>query len=169
MSVLVVRHGLSEANNHLNVGTMAFASSEAPLMERGIEQARQLGVHLTENFGVYVRPLFPVATSGMLRTQQTAREAGFALLNTYANLNEVDHGIELTELRLMLDRQVLPDTALRAAEALISDPPQESIWFTHGLVIASLSQILGVAQDQRFIPRFCEVRELPIRLEWQDV
>ncbi|HSX45358.1 MAG TPA: histidine phosphatase family protein [Candidatus Saccharimonadales bacterium] len=161
MSVLVVRHGLSEANNRDNIGTLAFASDEAPLMEQGRQQARLLGETLTFNYGVEIGDT-EVATSTLYRTQETAREAGFKALKTYAVLDEVLHGIELPQLREMLDKKQLPPAAIEAAENIIENPPSEPIWFTHGLVIAGLCQVMGVAEDQRFIPRFCEVRQLPI-------
>ena len=161
MPILVIRHGLSEANNRNNLGTLAFASGQAPLMEHGREQARLLGKTLAESFGI-IPDGKQVATSEMARTQETAREAGFQHLSTYAILNEVSHGMELTDLRAALDKRQLPPAAIEAAEAILETPPSEDVWFTHGLVIASLCQVLGAAQDERFIPRFCEVRELPI-------
>jgi phosphohistidine phosphatase SixA len=161
MSVLIIRHGLSEANNRNNLGTLAFASGEAPLMEHGREQARLLGKALAETFGI-VPADKQVATSEMTRTQETALEAGFQHLSTYAILNEVSHGMELADLRAALDKKQLPAIAIEAAEAILETPPNEDIWFSHGLVIASLCQVLGVAQSERFIPKFCEIRELPL-------
>jgi len=161
MSVLVIRHGLSEANNRANLGTLAFASGEAPLMQLGIEQAWELNQRLRTEYDIDVGNT-QVATSQLKRTQETAWEAGFHHLATYPVLNEVDHGMELPKLRTALHFKELPEAALKAAETILENPPTESIWITHGLVIAGLCQILGASQDARFIPRFCEIRELPI-------
>ncbi len=160
MSVLVVRHGLSEANNRNNLGNLAFASKDAPLMAKGRIQARSLGERLRTKHFAGIDSI--VATSELLRTKETANFAGFVATHPYESLNEVEHGVDLAALREMLDRKVLPIPAIEAAEALLNNPPTEDIWFTHGLVIAGLSQVLGIAQDERFIPKFCEVRELPI-------
>ena len=161
MPVLVIRHGLSEANNRNNVGTLAFASKEAPLMSEGREQARCLREVLRAEHAITTIEA-NVATSELLRTQQTAEEAGFRDISIYPVLNEVAHGIVLPGLRDMLDQKLLPPVALEAAQAILENPPAESIWITHGLVIASLCHVLGVSTGERFIPRFCEVRELPI-------
>ncbi|MDB5163920.1 MAG: hypothetical protein JWS12_538 [Candidatus Saccharibacteria bacterium] len=163
MAVLVIRHGLSEANNRNNVGMLAFASKDAPLMEQGRQQARELTAILRIEHDIDTAKT-PVATSELLRTQQTAEEAGFTNISIYPVLNEVAHGIALPGLREMLDQKKLPDVALQAAHAILENPPAEDIWVTHGLVIASLCQVLDVAREDRFIPRFCERRELPIDL-----
>ena len=53
--------------------------------------------------------------------------------------------------------------ALKAAELILESPPEERVWVTHGLVIASLCEVLGIAnQFEHFVPKFCEIRELPI-------
>ena len=162
MPVIVVRHGLSEANNRNNVGNLAFASETAPLMELGRQQARALRPMLNDEYSINPSAT-PAATSELLRTQQTAQEAGFLTLKAYSCLDEVKHGMELTSLRAILDEGMLPSIALQSAEAVLNNPPpEESIWFTHGLLIAGLCAALGVHQDRRLIPRFCEARELPI-------
>lgn len=159
---LVIRHGLSEANNRHNFGNLAFASSEAPLMREGLVQAIEAREHLNtlrdmSKFDDYV------AVSSMLRTQQTASAMGLHRQIIYPELREVPHGIEPLRLRTMLDAGELPDTALQTAERILENPPREEIWFTHGLVIAGLCKVLGVSHgDWRLIPRFCEIRELPL-------
>lgn len=158
MPILVIRHGLSEANNR---ESLAFGSSTASLMDKGREQARQLGHLLSTKYALSTAAT-AVATSRLQRTQETAREAGFLNLSTYSVLDEVEHGMELTILREALDKKQLPAAAVEVAQAVLEDPPRESVWITHGLVIAGLCQVLGVCQDARFIPRFCEIRELPV-------
>lgn len=161
MSVLVARHGCSEANNRNNVGTLAFANEQAPLMDIGREQSRQMGLTLCRTFGVTPQKT-AVATSLLARTQETASEAGFTDLYPYTVLNEDIHHLQLAELREMLDRGILPHSALETAEKVLQNPPQEKVWITHGLVIAGLCKVLDMYNDARLIPKFCEIRELPI-------
>lgn len=164
MSKLLIRHGLSEANNRDNVGTMAFAAHDAPLMELGKEQARERAAHLPLEYDVDVKAE-PVAVSTMLRTWQTAEHMGFTPQNIscYELLDEVTHGMEGAALRMLLDSGGLPDAAIEAAHAILNSPPEERVWVTHGLVIASLCRVLGVSdQFERHIPWFCEARLLHI-------
>lgn len=163
MSVLVIRHGLSQANNRDNVGNLAFAAETAPLMDQGLEQARKVGEALCKQWGLTPAET-PVATSELLRTHQTAEAAGFTITKPYPQLDEVKHGMNLFELRTMLDYGQLPGVALQAAYETLQERPTETVWFTHGLRIAGLCALLGVYQDERLIPRFCEIRELPIEL-----
>ena len=161
MSVLVVRHGLSHANNR---ESLAFANSSAGLKRDGRDQARVLGLVLRTNHHIDTSST-EVAVSEYKRTFETAKGAGFLKLAKYSILNEIDHGMTFKDLRALLDEGILPDAAILGAEAILQDPPDESIWVTHGLVIAGLCRVLGVNQEDRLIPRFCEIRELPLRLE----
>lgn len=160
MSTPVARHALSQANNVENIGTLAFAHKDAPLMEKGHEQAKDLGILLPERYGI-TPSLTPIATSELARTQQTASSAGFVALQSYAQLNEVLHGMDGHELRAMLDRRKLPSAAIQAAEAVLANPPKEEFWISHGLLIAGMCAVTGVYQNERLIPRFCEVRVIP--------
>lgn len=164
MSKLLIRHGLSEANNRDNVGTMAFAAHDAPLMEPGKEQSRERAARLPLDYGIHIEAE-PVAVSTMLRTWQTAECMGFTTENIscYELLDEVTHGMEGAALRALLDSGGLPDAAIEAAHTILNSPPEERVWVTHGLVIASLCSVLGVSdQFERLIPRFCEARLLHI-------
>lgn len=160
MNKLVIRHGLSEANNRDNFGKLAFANSEAPLMEKGKIQAQEARQLLASRYNVVARNT-DAATSTLLRANETAQIAGFINIRQYSLLNEVNHGVELGELRQMLDTKVLPKAALHKAEQILANPPEETIWITHGLVIAGLCSVLG-SSHERFIPSFCEIRELTI-------
>ncbi|MDL2341963.1 MAG: histidine phosphatase family protein [Patescibacteria group bacterium] len=161
MSVLVIRHALSEANNRNNIGTLAFASMEAALMELGVRQAEALGAKLTAEYSVDPATT-TIAVSNLRRTQETAQKAGFKIVNRYAVLNEVSHGITLPHLRGLLDQNFLPVEALTAAEDILAAPPTEPIWITHGLVIAGLCNVLNIHQEKKLIPKFCEIRELDL-------
>lgn len=158
MKIIVARHGLSESNNHNNLQTLAFANPNAPLMDLGKKQAKELGIKLVKsnNFDLNCA----VAVSELKRTQQTAYYAGFKYLHKYTLLNEVLHGLPLLELRKLIDGKELPQESLDQANSLLEDPPQEQIWISHGLVIAGLCKVLGIHQDKRLIPKFCETREL---------
>lgn len=158
MSILVVRHALSEANNQ---ESLAFGTKTAHLMPAGVDRAKELGDELRNTFGIDTKTE-PVAVSELLRTQQTAKVAGFRVRMIYSALNEVETGLEYPELREYLMAKRLPPKALEAAQRVLENPPLETIWVAHGLVIAGLTELLGVADGQRFIPKFCEIRELPI-------
>lgn len=160
MTVLVVRHGLSEANNRDSIGTPAFGAADAPLMELGVRQARQLGLELHDRHGIGTDST-DVAVSTMLRTQQTARTAGFARQAIYPMLDEVSLP-DLAEMRRTIDAGKLPDVARAMAGRILKNPPAQRLWFTHGLLIAALCAALGLPAGPRFIPRFCEIRELPL-------
>ncbi|MEO7617210.1 MAG: phosphoglycerate mutase family protein [Candidatus Saccharibacteria bacterium] len=162
-TVYLVRHGLSEANNRDNIGTPAFASTGAPLMELGREHARKAGVELVQDWSH--DPLMPVAVSELLRTQETAFEAGFVRQKTYPILNESYSELDYPALRQLLDDGDLPAAAFESARLLLADPPLEKVWFTHGLVIAGVCDILGIAdQFDSLIPRFGEIRKIEIML-----
>lgn len=161
MSILVIRHGLSEANNRENYGTPAFGNPGAPLMPMGREQASALGELLFKDFGIEVADE-AVAVSMMRRTQETAIVAGFRELRPYPELNEEKGEMTDTETKLALETRRPPKATLAAARLLIKQPPTERIWVTHALLIATICQELGVYQDERFTPKFCEVRELPL-------
>lgn len=160
MNKLLIRHPLSYANDERKFGTLAFASPDAELMPAGRGQALALGHRLRRFHGIAREEA--VATSQYRRTQQAARYAGFKTLHAYAGLNEVQHGVPLLELRSMLDNGQIPDTAMAAAESVLEHPPSEAVWFTHGLVIAAMSRLLGGYEERRLVPRFCEVREFEI-------
>ena len=161
MSILVIRHGLSEANNRENYGTPAFGSPEASLMPAGREQASALGELLVADFGIRLANE-PVAVSMMRRTQETAIVAGFRKLHLYPELNEEKGNMTDAETKTALQTRRPPEATVLAARKLIEQPPAEQVWVAHALLIATICQELGIYQAERFTPRFCEVRELPL-------
>jgi hypothetical protein len=162
MSRLVGRHSLSEANNRDNYGTPAFGHADAPLMSEGCSIAKKMGVEFQAVYGI-IPATTPAAVSKMLRAQETASEAGFIDLSEYAILNEVDTRLPHPELKDAIANRRHTIVALKAAELILENPPEEHVWITHGLVIAGLCEVLGVAnQFEHFVPKFCEIRELPI-------
>jgi len=161
MDVYVIRHQLSEANNRDNYGTPAFDNPDAPLMPAGRDGAVILGRQLVAEFGIQVSSE-PVAVSMMRRSQETAIVAGFRKLHLYPELNEVKGGLSDSEISAALAQKRPPQATHDAARYLLEHPPEEGIWVTHALLIASLCQQLGVYQSARFIPKFGEVRRLQI-------
>ncbi len=163
MSKLVIRHGLSQANNRENYGTPAFGSADAGLMDEGVVQSRNLGHILAQNHKIDASSTI-VAVSQMRRTWETANFAGFHTLRPYESLDEITTNLSYEDIRHIKVARQLPRIALQAAETVLSNPPQENIWFTHGLLIASMCKVLDIHQDSdaRLIPRFCEIRELPV-------
>ncbi|CAN5611368.1 hypothetical protein BH23PAT2_BH23PAT2_06480 [soil metagenome] len=161
MSVLVMRHGLSEANNRENYGTPVFGNPEASLMLEGRQQAIALGGKLATEFSIELA-VVPVAVSMMRRTQETAIVAGFRKLSIYPELNEEKGDMSDADTVIALKTRCPPEATKIAARYLIKHPPQEKLWITHALLIATICQELEVYENERFTPRFCEVRELPL-------
>ncbi|MDO8335895.1 MAG: phosphoglycerate mutase family protein [Candidatus Saccharibacteria bacterium] len=162
MSTLVVRHSLSEANNRNNYGTPAFGHADAPLMPEGRQIAQNMGLELQSIYSI-TPTRTPAAVSKMLRSQETASEAGFIDITKYEILNEVDTKLPYPELKEAIANQQHTPIALKAAKFILDNPPKEQVWVTHGLVIASLCEVLGISnQFEHFVPKFCEIRDLPI-------
>lgn len=163
MNKLVIRHGLSEANNRANFGTPAFGSPSAPLMEEGLAQAVVMGLCLEVERGIDV-PNTPVATSYMRRAHETAMAAGFRRINLYHSLSEVTANLSFDDINQIRQSRIIPAPILKEAEYVLNHPPSEEIWITHGLLIASMCQVLNIYQspEHKFIPAFCEIREAPI-------
>jgi len=158
MSVLVVRHELSEANDK---NSAAFGQAHARLLTLGIERIPVIRDNLINVYGVTIEDT-DAAASDMSRTQETATLVGFTSVRNYSILNEVDVP-KTPELRAQLDSEIIVPEAFEAAEAVLATPPAEQVWFTHGYLIAALCHATGVdTSGMRFIPRFGEIRELPI-------
>lgn len=162
MTKLVMRHGLSAANDANNP---AYGSPAAGLLPPGREQARQAGLRLTDTHSFDTVGEW-VATSRMRRTQETAVEAGCLNLVFHGQLDEATQGLpleELLEIKPLLKRRQAPPSAIASAHQILENPPSESLWVTHGLVIVGLCEVLGVNDPEwRFLPHFGEIRELPI-------
>ncbi len=161
MKRLIIRHGLSEANNHENYGTPAFGNPDAPLMPKGRDQAGILGIQLADTYGIDLNNEF-TAVSMMRRSQETAIVAGFRKLSLYPGLNEEKGGMSDEETKAALLTRRPPEATIVAARLLIEHPPDEMVWVTHALLIATMCQELGVYENDRFTPKFCEIRELDI-------
>lgn len=162
MDKLLVRHGLSQANNRENFGTPLFGHPDAELMELGWDHAREAGRVLVNRYNS--NPAIErVATSRMKRTQQTAEGAGYLPENmtAYPLLDELTMHVTYEQLGESIRDEKPPPIAIDKVEELLSNPPEEQIWFTHGFVIATICYIRGIPYTT-FIPKFGEVRELSI-------
>lgn len=155
MKHLLIRHASTDANR-FNRAT--FGKLGAPINNFGIEQAKELGLKLTK-LGIDSDEI--VAISELLRTKQTATNAGLENLKVNTLLNEVNTTDPAKTLKL-LEQGKLPVDALVAARAIIANPPIEKIWVTHGLVIAALLVELGLSDPDKFVPDFCEIREIEL-------
>lgn len=154
MKYFVVRHGKTDANRMTRV---TFGVEGAPINEAGEEQAKSLKLVL---LGKGINPeTEPVAVSELIRTKQTAETAGFKRIFINSLLNEINTSDPEKTLELIAQAKV-PDKAIEAAKALIANPPSEQVWVTHGLVIAALEVQLGISNKDKFIPDYCEVREI---------
>jgi len=131
----------------------------APLIESGIGQARKLGGRLVEEYGFDVHQ--PVAVSEYMRTQQTASDAGFMEATPYPILNEVQ-SVALLDVRRYIESGELPAKVIKKAEAILSSPPEESIWFSHGFVIEGLRVALGLPSADRPISDYCGINKFEI-------
>ena len=162
MKILVGRHALSEGNNRDNNGTLLFGHPAAPLMELGRGQSQEMGRAFLDTYGVKPATT-PIAVSNMLRSQETARYAGFNHLVQYEQLDEVDTELDYSILKQWINEKRHTDIALKAARLILENPPKESVWITHGLVISAMCEILDVTYKfDNFLPKFCEIRELQI-------
>ncbi len=161
---MLVRHGLSSANDRRNFGKPAFAHPDASLMVRGCYDAMGVGEALKANGYDGDPSVSRVAVSTMLRTGQTALYAGFrpAAITEYAVLDEVDHDLDPFVLGRMIKAGVYPDAALIRADRLLDTLPDEDVYVTHGLLGSAALYLAGVGRDtdQPFIPRFASVRVL---------
>lgn len=160
LETLGIRHGRSFANKF---DDPAFGQKNAKLTERGRIEAVHLNPILTQDYDIDI-PHTPIAISeGFLRTRETAEIAGFQIIRSYDVLNEIE-GLTLKEKIHIRETKKLPYLVLHEAEKTLRNPPEEKIWFSHGLRLAGICQLLGVYQEfvRPAYPTYCEIRELPI-------
>jgi len=163
MEVLLIRHGFlcPGDERHQKLGP------EGPALHSyGMMQARRLGgLFLRGQYGdLWEDPEYgPVAVSEALCAQQTARYAGFAKQQTYSRLNETMPGGSEPAWQLTGAHRI-PKAGLAAARAVLEQPPDEPIWFTHTLLMAAIYQELGLAtpNPNRLTPDGCEVWPITI-------
>ncbi len=156
--VLAIRHGRSPANIK---SSPAFGSINAHLDSRGVAQSLRLAERLQTIYEITPADT-TVATSEHTSTLETADMAGFGVKVPYAVLNEVEDWGNIEGLREMIREGTVPPQAIAKAEAVLRNPPAETVWITHSLVIAGLCAVLKGHQDRFITPDFTEIRELRI-------
>jgi hypothetical protein len=130
MSKLLIRHGLSDANDRERYGSPAFANPNASLMPKGVEQAMPLGELLVMQFGINVADE-DVGVSEMLRSQETAIFGGFHKFTIYPELNEEKGGLSDENIQIVLATKSPPEATIKAARAIIENPPPEKVLIMH--------------------------------------
>lgn len=158
MEILLVRHGFLRPGDELR---QKMDLDGPQLHSYGIMQARRVGGVLLQKLdrSQWESPEYaPVAVSEALCTQQTAQHAGFTKQQVYSQLNEIGPNDGEPAWDLTAARGI-PETGLRAARALLEQPPEESMWFTHPLLMAAIYQVLEqpTPNQYRFTPDGCEV------------
>lgn len=154
MQRFVIRHAASTGNR---LTRFAFGKDGSPLSELGKQQALELRPVLGSR-GIDVTTEH-VAVSPKTRAQDTAWIAGFQHLSIYMVLDEVMTGLKHGEAGKMLAAGLMPSEATKAARAILSNPPPERVWVTHGLVLAALLHELGIKNST---PDLCSITELDI-------
>lgn len=155
-TILLIRHAKSEGNRfdrHL------FGVKGAPLDKTGISQAEKLHSKLADTKTDFTQT---VAVSEMIRTQQTAETAGFLKTRSYKLLNEVHHGLSKDQLKVLLAEKRVPEQAITAAKKLLSNPPAEAVWFTHGMLIAAIAEVLNIPKSELYIPDMATISEITL-------
>ena len=155
-TVLLIRHAESTGNRY---DRHLFGSEGAPLSGLGQSQARELGQKLEEHgIDMYQR----VATSELIRTQQTAQLAGFENRIVYSSLNEIRHGLDRETIENLIKQKKVTPAALNAARKILHNPPTEYLWFTHGMLIAAIGELLEIAKNELFIPDFASITKITL-------
>jgi len=134
---------------------MDYGKQGAPLNDTGILRAKALRAEL-QQYGLGL-DREPVAVSELLRTSQTAEQAGCKLLVVNPLLNEVNTG-DPAKTNELISQGMVPKEAIVAARKLLAQPPAQKVWFTHGLVVAALLRELH--RTDKFVPDFCEIVEM---------
>jgi hypothetical protein len=157
MQYLLIRHAKTDANR---LTRAAFGKKGAPINGLGLRQAQKLATELRRR-GIDTDKE-RVAVSELLRTRQTAESAGFKNISVNSVLNEVKTSDPQRTQELLAKAQ-LPYEAIAAARTILSNPPAEKIWITHGQVIAAILVELGLSNPNKLEPDFCEITEVILK------
>ena len=155
--VIIIRHAIATGGRH---DRHLFPPEGAPLSEQGIEDAKKLKPQLIE-MGIDLENE-PVAVSKMIRTTQTAQNAGLQNLTEYEVLNEVDAQLPPEELDATIEAKQVPERAKEAAKRLLENLPKENVWVTHGMLIAALAEQLEIPKDELYIPVLATITKLEL-------
>ena len=152
----LIRHGKTDANR---MARAAYGKQGAPLNDEGNQQARALRKRLL-GYGFDLNTV-PVAVSELLRAQQTAELAGLKNITVNSLLNEVNTP-DPQKTTEQLKQGIIAEEATQAAKSLLLNPPKATIWVTHGQLIAAVLQELKQNDPHKFMPDFCEIREIEL-------
>jgi phosphohistidine phosphatase SixA len=155
--VYIIRHSQAEGTRY---NRMLFGKEGGALTEEGIQEAKTLKLQL-KALGIDVNTEH-VAVSDLQRTYQTASYAGFMNITVNSLLNEVNTGLPPEELEILLENKHAPEAAIKAAKAILDNPPAERVWVTHGLVVAGIAHELGIAPGELFVPEMGSVSKVTI-------
>ena len=139
--ILMIRHAHSNANRCGHAGMLLPGQQDFGLTPKGREQAERLGNDLRERLGCDMGKI-AVAASEFWRTQETAQLAGFKTINVYPQLNEIMNsspwkaGTQLVRGNFQRARDL-------AVHNLLTNQPEEDIWFSHGFLMADLIKMSG--------------------------
>ncbi len=154
MKRYIIRHGSTGIKRQERV---TYGVEGPPLDSLGRRQSLELRNELI-SLGIDLNDE-GVAVSELLRTKQTAEQAGLKRLQTYSVLNEINTGMPHVELMTFLADKQLPNAVITRAQDILNNPPKELIWISHGLVIMGLRQAMGL-KDEPFDPPNCSITEM---------
>jgi broad specificity phosphatase PhoE len=141
--ILLTRH----AKSYANARDVAFGNQESPINEKGIEQAKALNSVFKEEHGItpelYSRA---VLSSKYVRPQETARLAGFNIVDTSPLINEVTVSPDMLARGKIIQKHreerwvpsELQDRAENFIEHVRSGELDYQVFFTHGFFIAAV-------------------------------
>ncbi len=155
-TIFLIRHAKASGGRY---DRHLFPKEGAPLSDQGINDAKQLKFKLlNENIDFQQT----VAVSELVRTKQTAINAGFQHLKAYSMLNEIDSGMPELELEKFIKNKQVPKKAVIAAKRLLKNPPDEDIWVTHGMLIAGIGHVLKIPTTDFYIPDMASITKIVI-------
>ncbi len=150
MQRLVIRHGEAERGEE-----------DPPITSEAKEMAHLLRARL-HKAGI---PTKRIATADSLRARQTAKAiAGVgSTITIYTSLNEVPNELPNDKLKQQLMEGEVPEEALTAAELLLSNPPIERLYISHGLLLAGLQAVLAMRRGENPVGQNMRLENLETR------
>ncbi len=154
--ILLVRHAKSLANKR---DFTTFGNEDSPLeIEKGIPQARGLAEVFRNAYNIdpptYDRP---VMASEYTRAYQTAREVGFQQVDASGILDESRFSLEELSPEACVRRHAsegwvpleTAERALRFVKLVQTGELSYQVYFSHGMMIAGIMQLLADEADIR--------------------
>ena len=145
--ILMIRHAHSNANRFYHAGMLLPGQKDFHLTPKGREQAEQLGDDLRIRFGENMGKM-AVAASTFARTQETAALAGFQTINTYPQLDEIMDSSPW-KASIQFAKRNFQQARDLAVHNLLTNMPEENIWFSHGFLMSDLMKASG--RERKYI------------------